>query len=332
MTKPKVAFYWCASCGGCEEAVVDLAEDVLKVVEAVDICFWPCAMDFKREDVEAMADGAITACFINGAIRNSEQLEMVHLLRKKAQVLIAFGSCAHIGGIPSLANLSNKHDIFRTVFETTPSTVNPDGTVPKEMHREGNHSTTLPDFWNSVNSLDQRVDVDYYLPGCPPTPKLLMQAVVALLTGALPPKGTVLSPNIALCEECPRKDTKPAELALKEFKRPALAMVDPDTCLLAQGFLCMGPATRGGCEAPCILGNMPCTGCFGPVDQVRDQGAKALSALASSVGSNDPVETEQILSGIVDPVGTFYRYGMAASMLYQKRTPAGPGQEEEKKA
>jgi F420-non-reducing hydrogenase small subunit len=77
---------------------------------------------------------------------------------------------------------------------------------------------------------------------------------------------------------------------------------------------------------------MPCTGCFGPVDQVRDQGAKALSALASSVGSNDPVETEQILSGIVDPVGTFYRYGMAASMLYQKRTPAGPGQEEEKKA
>ena len=332
MTKPKVAFYWCASCGGCEEAVVDLAEDVLKVVAAVDICFWPCALDFKREDVEAMADGAITACFINGAIRNSEQLEMVHLLRRKAQVLIAFGSCAHTGGIPSLANLTNKRDILRTVYETTPSTVNPDLTVPKEMHRENGHTTSLPDFWNGVNSLDQRVDVDYYLPGCPPTPKLLMQAVLALLSGALPPKGTVLSPNIALCEECPRKDTKPADLAIKEFKRPALAVVDPDTCLLAQGFLCMGPATRGGCEAPCIKGNMPCTGCFGPVDQVRDQGGKALSALASSVGSNDPDEAEKILSGIVDPVGTFYRYGMASSMLFHKRTPAGPGPEEEKKA
>jgi F420-non-reducing hydrogenase small subunit len=54
MSKPKVGFYWCASCGGCEEAVVDLAEDVLKVVEAVDIVFWPVALDFKRSDVEAM--------------------------------------------------------------------------------------------------------------------------------------------------------------------------------------------------------------------------------------------------------------------------------------
>ena len=71
MAKPKVAFYWCASCGGCEEAVVDLAEGILKVVEAVDIVFWPVALDFKRSDVEAMPDGAIDVSFINGAIRMS---------------------------------------------------------------------------------------------------------------------------------------------------------------------------------------------------------------------------------------------------------------------
>jgi len=57
--KPKVAFYWCASCGGCEESIVDLAEDILKVVEAVDIVFWPVALDFKKKDVEAMEDGSI---------------------------------------------------------------------------------------------------------------------------------------------------------------------------------------------------------------------------------------------------------------------------------
>ena len=65
MSKPKVAFYWCASCGGCEEAVVDLDEAVLKVVEAVDIVLWPVALDFKREDVEALPDGGLAACFIN---------------------------------------------------------------------------------------------------------------------------------------------------------------------------------------------------------------------------------------------------------------------------
>src|SRR5512142_474713 len=100
--KPKVGFYWCSSCGGCEESVVDLAEDILAVVGAVDIVFWPVAMDFKRADVEALPDGSLAACFMNGAIRSDEQAEMAHLLRRKSQVLVAFGSCAQMGGIPAL--------------------------------------------------------------------------------------------------------------------------------------------------------------------------------------------------------------------------------------
>ncbi len=71
--KPKVAFYWCASCGGCEESVLDLAEDILMVLDAVEIVFWPVALDFKTKDVEPMPDGSILATMINGAIRTSEQ-------------------------------------------------------------------------------------------------------------------------------------------------------------------------------------------------------------------------------------------------------------------
>jgi F420-non-reducing hydrogenase small subunit len=80
--KTKVAFYWCASCGGCEEAVLDLAEDLLKVLDAVDIVFWPVALDFKEKDVEAMDDGSIVVSFINGAVRTSDQLKMARLLRR----------------------------------------------------------------------------------------------------------------------------------------------------------------------------------------------------------------------------------------------------------
>ena len=116
MAKPKVAFYWCASCGGCEEAIVDLAEGVLKVVEAVDIVFWPVALDFKRSDVEAMADGEIAVAFINGAIRTNEQEAMAKLLRKKAGVVIAYGACAYEGGIPGLANLTDKESILQYVY------------------------------------------------------------------------------------------------------------------------------------------------------------------------------------------------------------------------
>jgi F420-non-reducing hydrogenase small subunit len=320
--KPKVGFLWCASCGGCEEAVVDLAEKVLDVVAAVDIVFWPVALDFKKKDVEAMDDGAILATFVNGAIRTTEQEEMAHLLRRKSQVLIAFGSCSHLGGIPGLANLWDRKSIFETAYVEAPSTENPDRVMPATEHKENGHSVTLPGFFNTVRSLDQVVDVDYYLPGCAPTPKLIWTAVETLLSGGLPPKGTVLSPDVALCDECPRKESRPTELKLREFRRPSQVLIDEDTCMLAQGVLCMGPATRGGCEALCINGNMPCTGCFGPTSRVQDQGGKILSAVASIVDSNDPKAIEQIMSSIPDPIGTFYRYGLPTSLLRRRKMEA----------
>ncbi|OGS45318.1 MAG: oxidoreductase [Elusimicrobia bacterium RIFOXYB2_FULL_62_6] len=316
--KPKVAFYWCASCGGCEEAVVDLAEDILKVVEAVDIVLWPCAMDFKKSDVEARPDGSIVAGFINGAVRTSEQEEWSRLLRRKCQVVVSFGACANSGGIPALANQFKKETIMKYVYEDCPGLDNPGKTRPLIKSEDEGRTLTLPEMHGMVRSLDQVIDVDYYLPGCPPTPKIIMAAVLALLSGKLPPKGTVLSPDIALCEECKRKDSKPADLSLTEFKRPHQVQIDPEKCLLAQGLVCMGPATRGGCEALCPSGNMPCTGCFGPTSRVKDQGAKFVSSVFSNIAPKEVKDIDAVLDGIPDPIGTFYRYGLSKCLLRRK--------------
>jgi len=317
--KPKVAFYWCAACGGCEEAVVDLAEKILDVIQIVDIAFWPVALDFKRKDVEELADGQLAVAFVNGAIRTSEQAEMARLLRRKSKVVIAFGACAQMGGIPSLANLWDRESIFRAVYQECPSVVNEQHTTPQTQYKEDGRTVTLPVFWNTVRTLSQVIDVDYSVPGCPPTPKLLLDAVETLLSGKLPPKGSVLAPDHALCQECPRRETRPEKLLLKEFKRPHEIVADQETCLLAQGLLCLGPATRAGCGARCIEGNMPCTGCFGPTSRVRDFGAKALSAIASLADSNEEAEIGAILAKIVDPVGTMYRYSLAASPIRRRR-------------
>jgi F420-non-reducing hydrogenase small subunit len=311
MSKPRLAIYWAASCGGCEEAVVDLNEGILDVVAAVDIVFWPVALDFKKRDVEAMPDGSILASLINGAIRNSEQREMVELLRSKSQVVVAFGVCAQLGGVPGLANLSDAKGIFEEVYR--------DGVTPARLYRDNGHSLSLPELFDTVLPLDRVIDVDYYLPGCPPTPKMIGEAVHALLGPDLPPKGTVLGPDRALCEQCPRKDTHPEKLLLKEFKRPFQVVADQRTCLLAQGLACMGPATREGCDALCIRGNMPCTGCFGPTSRVRDFGAKALSAIASVIDSNDEGEIARALEALPDPVGTLYRYSLPSSLLGRRR-------------
>ncbi len=318
MAKPKVGFYWCASCGGCEEAVVDLAEDILKVVEAVDIIFWPVALDFKREDIEEMNDGGIDIVFINGAIRLSEQQEMAQLLRKKSKLVIAFGSCAHLGGIPGLGNFWNRDTIFNRVYSEIPSVQQEDQVVPQTSHQQNGHHLDLPEFYQSVSALNRVIDVDYYLPGCPPTPELLMEAVLAVLKGELPPKGTVLSPNKSLCEECERNDAKPEKLLISDIKRVQEIDIDPEKCFLAQGIICMGPATRSGCGFRCIEGNMPCTGCFGPTNDVIDQGSKALSAISSILDSNDESELDRMVDKIVDPAGTFYRYSLPSSYLTRK--------------
>ncbi len=313
--KPKVAFYWCASCGGCEESVVDLAEDILFVVDKVDILFWPVALDFKKSDVEAMADKSLVATFINGAVRTSEQGEMVRLLRRKSQLIVAYGACAHLGGIPGLANQFPREQILRYVYTEAPSVVNEEGTRPMQTWPHNGAALHLPEFHQRVRSLDQVIDVDYYLPGCAPTPRLLKEAVIALLSGQLPPKGTVLAPDVALCDECPRKNSKPTDIAYDRFVRPHQVQLDPEQCFLAQGVVCMGPSTRGGCEALCVKGRMPCTGCFGPTSRARDQGAKMLSSLASAMTATSESDIDRTLDGIPDPVGTFYRYGLPASLL-----------------
>jgi F420-non-reducing hydrogenase small subunit len=267
-----------------------------------------------------MADGSIWATFLNGAIRSTEQEEMAHLLRKKSQVMIAFGSCSHLGGIPGLTNLFERESILDVVYDASPSTVNTARTRPQLHYKENSHSVELPGLYSTVRTLDQVVSVDYYIPGCPPTAGVLSKALQTLLSGQLPARGAVLAPDCALCNECPRKDSKPESLALTEFKRPQQVLIDEEKCLLAQGVICMGPATRGGCEAVCIRGNMPCSGCCGPTSRVRDQGAKALCSLASLIDSKDEAEIDRVLQTIPDPVGTFYRYALPSSLLRRKHS------------
>ena len=123
--KLQLAFYWAASCGGCEIAVLDIDEKILDVIGIADILFWPVAMDFKYKDVEAMDDNHIDICFFNGAIRTEEQEHIAKLLRKKSKVMVAFGACAVNGGIPGLANVANREEVFDVAYLNNPSIDNP---------------------------------------------------------------------------------------------------------------------------------------------------------------------------------------------------------------
>jgi len=254
----------------------------------------------------------------NGGIRNAENEHIAKLLRQKSQILVAFGSCANEGCIPGLANLSSTNQIFDTAYETI-STENPEHIRPQFTYQMPEGEITIPTFYPVLKTLDQVVDVDYYMPGCPPESHQIaavIDLVIAVLQGKaeLPPKGSVIGAGAStVCDECQRKRNLKS---ITEFKRiQDVEQYDPELCLLEQGIPCNGPATRSGCDARCPSAGAQCIGCYGPAEGVVDYGARLISAFASVIDSTDPVEIEKILDGIPDPVGQFYRFNLAGSTL-----------------
>lgn len=317
-TKPKFAMYWAASCGGCEIAVLNTHEKILDVDANFDVVFWPVAMDAKYKDVEAMEDGSILLTLFNGGIRNDENDRIANLLRQKSKILVSFGSCASEGCIPGLANLSPIGDIVYTAFNTI-TTDNPNEIYPQTTYDVPEGELHIPKLFPILRPLDQVVDVDYYMPGCPPESHQIaavIDLVIKVIHGEaeLPPKGSVIGVgDSTVCDECPRaRNVK----LIKAFKRiQDIAPIDPTLCILEQGIPCNGPATRSGCNARCPLAGAQCIGCYGPAEGVMDYGARLITAFSSVIDANTPEEIGHILDGIPDPTGQVYRFNLAGSLL-----------------
>ena len=260
-------------------------------------------------------------CFFSGAIRTESDREAAIRLRAKSALMVACGACAAYGGLPGLENLSDSARSKK----------------PSQAEPETEEGFSLPKLEKRVSAVGQVVDVDYFVPGCPPTLNFLWTAFQALVTGAecpvrfsfsslrlpesvarsiesgvRPPRGTIFSGERAVCWSCSRTKEK------KQFKsilRPSQKDAEPGRCLLEQGYLCLGIVSREGCGGLCTAAGLPCRGCFGKTDAVLDPGAKMVSAVGSTFDSGDPAEIGGIVEDFVDLKGTFYRYTAASQCL-----------------
>ena len=331
--KIKLAIYWAAACGGCDVSLLDTHERILTIGDMADIVMWPIASDGKEKDIEAMNDGDITVSIISGAVRNSENEHMVKLLRKKSKIVVCYGTCACFGGSPALANLvpGGADEILDYVYAKTTSSASFQAdyhadkpVIPQTSYQAPEGELTIPTLYNTVKTLDQVIDVDYYVPGCPPLPETISQMLKAVMDFAyndvpLPPKGTMIGVTTkTLCEECPRKKEN---ARITKICEPHEVDVKDGVCLMDQGILCLGPATVGGCGARCTKVGQPCRGCYGPTDSVQEQGASMFTAVASlfPVLDADPTcgedEIIKIMSEIKDPLGYFYAFTLGKSLI-----------------
>lgn len=179
---------------------------------------------------------------ISGGVRTDEDAHHLKNAVKNAKRVVAVGTCAISGGV---ANLGNRDEV-RQLFLKRQDRLD----VPRLLPR----SRPVDDF----------VPIDLYLPGCPPTPELFMAALTD-------PAGYQAS--LIVCQECGRKklkDLKPEHLL--GFQK---GNVDPEICLINQGYACIGTSTRGGCRAPCTRAGHPCVGCRGPSNLLIEKDSQA---------------------------------------------------------
>jgi len=277
----RVASEWLNSCSGCEISIIDMGERLLDVLQVADIVHIPALVDSKYfgplGDRKHLSLPEADVGLISGGIRNEEHLEVAHEMRRKCKIIIALGTCATHGGIPALANSWTPGQIMERAFttETTDQT-------------EAYPSDGVPAMLEACYAVDEKIKVDIYLPGCPPHPDQVFNALVALVQG----KPLSVS-NKSVCDTCPTVRKGKGEL--KQVRRflqapqyqAADEPLDQMRCLLEQGLLCMGPVTHAGCGGDavtprCISARVPCRGCSGPVRHEGNQLLDMLNALASN--------------------------------------------------
>ena len=299
----RIAAEWFSICGGCEVTILDIGEPLIDVLKQVEIVHMPVLMDHKLfgqtgENAEMDIPPADVG-LISGGIRSEEHKQLAQEMRKKCKVLISLGSCACFGGIPALNNLYTTDEILHKVYRDSVST-EANG-IPNEQ---------IPPLTDRVYALHEVVKVDAYLPGCPTTPEMVAGALLALLAG----KPLPTLPSKSVCDECPTKREKKSGSTLKRrFEDPEFtpgADLKEMRCLMEQGYLCLGPATRAGCGGSdgnprCIRAYMPCEGCFGPLSEKANPMVDMMGAL-SSIGL-DPKQ-------IPDRAATFNRFAGAGRL------------------
>jgi F420-non-reducing hydrogenase small subunit len=231
---------------------------------------------------------SVDVSIIEGGIRTEHEIEVARKIRNRSSILITLGSCACFGGIPGMANLRNGEELLKHVY------IEQKGTVLGEMPR-------LDKLLPSQQPIGDYVKVDYKIPGCPPETSDIATILTTLLSGGVPQLS-----KTDVCELCPRE--REGEYT-RNLKRIYEEVDDPKRCFLEQGFICMGPATMGGCGAPCPQAGIPCDGCRGPTEMNSDQGLTMLDALTSLTS-----EANENFS-LPRYIGTFYRYTYPSSKL-----------------
>jgi F420-non-reducing hydrogenase small subunit len=293
--KLRVNTEWLSGCGGCHVGIVDLHEKILDVLGAVEFGHCPVLTDVKGYPEADIG-------LIEGAIRSEHDRHAALAMRKACKKIVAFGTCAVYGGLSGASLAHSREEILDTVYLKSPSTKG--GKLPTQ------EVSTLEKL---VTPIDEVIDVDLYLPGCPPHANFIFDALIALAEGR-PPKAR----DESVCGNCRREMVRTDVAALKRHHE---GIPDQKTCFLSQGYLCLGSVTLDRCLAPCPQKGTACTGCAGPTEQVLTEPNRDLrTEVAERMARLTRIQPDEIVKTMEAQAKTHYAYAMATRMVGKKPT------------
>lgn len=170
MGKPKIASDWLAGCAGCHMSLLDIDERILQVLELADLRATPIT-DLKEPD-----ESGVDVGILEGGVNNTANEEVAHRMRSRCKTLVALGDCAVFGGVPAMRNFFTLEEALRRAYVETPST-DGSGRIPDDPE------LAVP---TKVRALNEVVDVDIYVPGCPPDADVIFYVLSELAQGRKP--------------------------------------------------------------------------------------------------------------------------------------------------
>lgn len=286
---------WLCDCGGCHVAIVDLHEKILQVVENIEIQKCPVLTDVK--DYPEADVGILT-----GSIRTEHDRHAALEMRKKCKTIIAFGTCAVYGGLHGAGLAHTSEEIMDYVYKTTPTTKTdfiPDSDITGLEH--------------VVTPIDEVIDVDLYLPGCPPHAHFIFESLSALVEGRTPKAG-----QDTVCAGCKRTMKKTDVTGIVSSQD---GIAENDVCFLSQGYICLGSVTLDRCLAPCPNHGIMCTGCAGPTMQILSEPNHDIrTEVSDRMARLTKIDKDTIISHMEKSAKTHYAYAMATKMIGNKPT------------
>lgn len=237
----KLATLQLCGCSGCHISLLDVGQSLIDLVKnkQIQIKYSQILMDVKNLEEK------IDILLVEGCVLTEHDEEILKDYTELAEKIVAVGSCACFGGPAAIANQFGRADVLKIMF--------PDSTFSLISNVPSHNLPTIHEFACPINIF---VDVDFYVPGCPPESEILRDFLTAIVKG----KGSFGYVK-TVCDECPCKRTGESPSEIKRIVD--VATLDPDKCLVEQGIICMGKMTMGGCGAKCPKAGAPCEGCRG---------------------------------------------------------------------